>query len=235
MAQAISSGVSAQNTPITMSSLDIAKLTGKRHDNVVRDIQTTLAEAGIPFLSFEERQKYGANNTRLIYRLPRAECDLVVSGYSVKYRWAIIQKWHELSAQEAKRTIAQANATDAAAIAGKVAAQVFADVLASLLANGNMPESARWLVAMTERGAIARPIALNAMIADPKDWAKLLSSEGWLLDKHQVRELACAAVRWLEERKNTDALAVVTASSGLALSRVAKLSYVGTSGAEVTA
>lgn len=80
----------------TMSSLEIAKLTGKDHYNVLRDIRSTLEQAGIAPLNFEEREKYNNNNTRTIYRLPRAECDLVISGYSVKYRWAIIQRWHEL-------------------------------------------------------------------------------------------------------------------------------------------
>ena len=85
-----------QQTSPTMSSLEIADLTGKRHNDVLRDIRSTLEQAGIDAAQFCAAQKYNNNNTHTIYRLPRAECDLVVSGYSVKYRWAIIQRWHEL-------------------------------------------------------------------------------------------------------------------------------------------
>lgn len=83
----------------TMSSLLIAEITGKEHANVMRDIRTTLEQAEIPALKFEGCYK-GANGKDLpCYNLPRFECDLVVSGYSVKYRSAIIKRWHELEQQ----------------------------------------------------------------------------------------------------------------------------------------
>ncbi|MDH0444859.1 Rha family transcriptional regulator [Stutzerimonas stutzeri] len=40
------------NKPVTMSSLEIAELTGKRHDNVRRDIENMASELS---LSFEEK------------------------------------------------------------------------------------------------------------------------------------------------------------------------------------
>lgn len=93
--------------PVTMSSLEIAKLTGKRHDNVLHDIRRILNEAGLAnrLLGCKEtvhrpNPAGGKPIASTIYRLPRAECDLVVSGYSVKYRWAIIQRWHELEKQQ---------------------------------------------------------------------------------------------------------------------------------------
>jgi phage regulator Rha-like protein len=91
-------------TPVsqTMSILEIAKLTGKKHFNVLRDIRNTLTEAGISLLSFEEQKPYGTKGrTREVFNLPRLECDLVISGYSVKYRLAIIKRWHELEAKVA--------------------------------------------------------------------------------------------------------------------------------------
>lgn len=90
------------STSATMSSLEIAELCGKDHKNVTRDIEKILSEVSISPLKFE--QSYVADNgqTYKCYELPRMECDLVVSGYSVKYRLAIIKRWHELEAKNSK-------------------------------------------------------------------------------------------------------------------------------------
>lgn len=85
----------------TMSSLTIAEITGKEHAHVMRDIRETLAQAEIGESKFGFTYIDSQNKTRPCYRLPRRECDLVVSGYSVKYRLAIIDRWHELEAQQA--------------------------------------------------------------------------------------------------------------------------------------
>ena len=86
--------------PPTMSSLDIAAITGKPHRNVMRDIRVTLEQAEIDPLKFEHISKDVYNRNQPCYILPRRECDLVVSGYSVKYRLAIIDRWHELESKQ---------------------------------------------------------------------------------------------------------------------------------------
>lgn len=40
-------GTGIQATPVTMTSLEIAVLTGKQHKNVVRDVRKMLAELGL--------------------------------------------------------------------------------------------------------------------------------------------------------------------------------------------
>lgn len=85
----------------TMSSLEIAELTGKRHNNVLRDIEKVLNEVGIGALKFESSYLSSQNKQLPCYNLPRRECDLVVSGYVAKYRLAIIDRWHELEAKNA--------------------------------------------------------------------------------------------------------------------------------------
>jgi Rha family phage regulatory protein len=84
-----------------MSSLEIAELTGKRHDNVIADIQRILDEAEVGALKFKGTYTDDCNREKPCYHLPRLECDLVVSGYSVPYRLAIIRRCHELEAKEA--------------------------------------------------------------------------------------------------------------------------------------
>ena len=46
----------------TMSSLEIAELTGKRHGDVVSDVYRILGEVEIDVTGFIVSQKYGNNN-----------------------------------------------------------------------------------------------------------------------------------------------------------------------------
>jgi phage regulator Rha-like protein len=85
--------------PATMSSREIAELTGKRHDHVLRDIEAQLTE----LLGAEGLPKFGDTyqnpqngQTYRMYRLPKRECLIVVSGYSVELRARIIDRWLEL-------------------------------------------------------------------------------------------------------------------------------------------
>ncbi|WP_429004092.1 Rha family transcriptional regulator [Roseixanthobacter psychrophilus] len=91
--------------PMTMSSLDIAELTGKRHDNVMRDIREmleTLKEGGV--LKFEDTPQNPQNGQRYpVFRLPKRECLILISGYSVDLRARIIDRWMELEAAEQAR------------------------------------------------------------------------------------------------------------------------------------
>jgi len=80
----------------TMSSLEIAKLTGKDHDKVMLDIKRVLIEVGIGHATFSDSYLSKQNKELPLYKLPRRECDLVVSGYSAPYRLAIIDRWQEL-------------------------------------------------------------------------------------------------------------------------------------------
>lgn len=88
----------------TMSSREIAELTGKRHDNVMRDIRTMLTElhgeGGV--LSFEDfHENKGVNGQCYpIFRLPKRESLILVSGYSVTLRAKIVDRWAELEAQQ---------------------------------------------------------------------------------------------------------------------------------------
>lgn len=89
---------------LTMSSREIAILTGKRHDNVMRDIFAMLVdlhgEGGV--LSFEDTQVNPQNGqTYLAYMLPKRESLILVTGYSVKLRARIIDRWQDLEAQQA--------------------------------------------------------------------------------------------------------------------------------------
>jgi len=87
---------------ITMSSLEIAKLTDKNHDNVLKDIRRILDEAEIGHVQFNGSYLTKQNKLSRCFNLPRRECDLIITGYSAKYRLAIIDRWQELEAIQDK-------------------------------------------------------------------------------------------------------------------------------------
>lgn len=104
---------------ITMTSREIAELTGKRHDNVMRDIEKMLDELGLDHLSFEGVYLAGNGEQRPLFSLPRRECLILVSGYSVEMRAKIIDRWQELEDRYGR-------GADEAAAAGTLSAILWA-------------------------------------------------------------------------------------------------------------
>jgi phage antirepressor YoqD-like protein len=86
----------------TMSSLQIAELTGKDHPKVTADIKRVLEEAGIEASGFRIPLKMPSGQTADTYNLPYRETQLVISGYSVKHRLVIIDRWQELETNQPK-------------------------------------------------------------------------------------------------------------------------------------
>lgn len=87
----ISFGCSSQ----TMTSLELAELSGKQHGNVIRDIEKILSNVGINQLKFESVYTDKKGEERKMYRLPKSETLLVTSKWSDVQRWKIIQKLEE--------------------------------------------------------------------------------------------------------------------------------------------
>lgn len=86
-------------TPLTMSTIEIAELTDKEHRNVMRDARKMLAElhgdGGV--LTFEHTHQNPQNGQSYpMLLLPKRECLILVSGYSVEMRARIIDRWMEL-------------------------------------------------------------------------------------------------------------------------------------------
>ena len=81
---------------LTMSSLEIAELTGKRHDHVMADIRKMLGDLELQYPDFSGHYKDGRGRTQDCFNLPKRESLILVSGYSAVLRARIIDRWQEL-------------------------------------------------------------------------------------------------------------------------------------------
>lgn len=97
---------------VTMSSREIAELTGKRHDNVMADIRGMLSELKIDVLTFQGIYLDSMNRQQIEYLLDHEHTDCLLTGYSAAMRMAVIKRWRELEAQAA-RPMTQAEITAA--------------------------------------------------------------------------------------------------------------------------
>ncbi|EPY7130990.1 Rha family transcriptional regulator [Klebsiella pneumoniae] len=73
---------------VSMTSLEIAELTGKEHRNVMRDIRNMVEELNVLKTERvgEETYKDAKGEARTLYRLDRKHTFILVSGYSVQLR-----------------------------------------------------------------------------------------------------------------------------------------------------
>lgn len=100
-----------ENVARTMSSREIASVTGKRHDNVKRDILAMLKDLKADVLSFEDIYLDGRNREQVQYLLDREHTDCLLTGYSAGLRMKVIRRWRELEGQSEARQAVMANGT----------------------------------------------------------------------------------------------------------------------------
>ena len=91
---------------ITMSSREIAELTGKRHHNVMRDIVKMLNELDLDVIKFEGIYSDTLGRQQTEYNLDQELTITLISGYNAKLRHAIVKRWIEL-----EKEVAQVKAT----------------------------------------------------------------------------------------------------------------------------
>lgn len=81
---------------VTMSSREIAELTGKEHKNVKRDIENMLSDLGEDALSFERIYFDSINRQQTEYHLDRRHVECLLTGYNAILRMKVIDRMHEL-------------------------------------------------------------------------------------------------------------------------------------------
>lgn len=110
------------NNVLTMSSLEIAELTGKHHDNVMSDIEKMLKDLEIHAPDFTGTYKTARGNEYKCYNLPKRETLVLVSGYNVTMRARIIDRWQELEQKESIQFKMPKTLSEALLLAGQQAA-----------------------------------------------------------------------------------------------------------------
>ena len=86
-----------------MSSKEIADLTGKAHKNVMRDIRNMFNELEIKIDSFLSPSTDSMNRPIIIFKLPKREVEILITGYSVKLRAKVIDRLKEVEQELAEK------------------------------------------------------------------------------------------------------------------------------------
>lgn len=81
---------------LTMSSREIAELTGKEHKNVLADVRKMLEDLGQTSAAFSADVPDAYGRPQVVFNLPKRETLILVSGYSVELRARIIDRWQAL-------------------------------------------------------------------------------------------------------------------------------------------
>ena len=138
-----------QNLVESMSSLEIAEVTGKEHKNVMRDIQNLLSQ-GVDKLNFERiSYKDSMNRVRDAYQLTYKGVLILASGYNPVLREKIINRWEELETGKSEPKFSQ-QSTSQPKLSDKIQAAKF---LAKFL---NLNDASKLQIAKT----IADPLGL---------------------------------------------------------------------------
>ena len=82
-------------TTSTMSSREIAELTGKDHKHVLTDVRNMCESLKIQSAEFSAQYKDSTGRTLPCFNLPKRETLILVSGYNVELRAKIIDRWQE--------------------------------------------------------------------------------------------------------------------------------------------
>lgn len=92
----------------TMSSLEVAELTGKQHKHVLTDIRKMLTELEIDSARFSAEYIDSTGRSMPHYELPHTYIKTLVTGYDVKRRHKVILRLEELEANAVPKDLPSA-------------------------------------------------------------------------------------------------------------------------------
>lgn len=122
------SSIVLSSVPLTMTSREIAELTGKNHADVMRDIRNMVEQlTKAEMLSCAKSTTYTGKDGRQYpqYELDKDTCLTLLLGYDAVARMKVVKRWQELEAAQVPQ-VPQVPQTYAQALleAGRLALQV---------------------------------------------------------------------------------------------------------------
>ena len=137
-----------------MTSLEIAEVTGKRHDAVLRDIRNILSQGAAAHNFVVGEYKDKNNQSRPMFQLTPKGCLILASGYDVVLREKIINKLEEYQQKERANMLQLPDFTNPAEAARAWAEQYEEKTVLAIenILNGNyIPRTRRDLASFESR------------------------------------------------------------------------------------
>ena len=161
---------------LTMSSREIAELTGSTHDNVLKTIRALVAKGVVsgnetPYVHPQNGQTY--KEFRLGYR----DTMVVVSGYSVELRARIIDRWQQLE-EQARDPMRMLN--DPAAMRGILLTYTEKVIALEDRVKEMEPEVAAYERIAVSDGSLCITDAAKTLQVQPKALFAFLKAHGWI-------------------------------------------------------
>lgn len=93
-------GIITTGKCLTMTSREIAELTGKRHPDVKRDIEVMMIQLQEDVSKFAHTYQDAMNRSQTEYALDREHTECLVTGYNAMLRMKVIKRLHELEGNQ---------------------------------------------------------------------------------------------------------------------------------------
>lgn len=165
--------------PLTMSTVEIAEVTDKRHPDVMRDARKMLSDLGEPLSKFAQCYRAGNGRDEPCFALPKRETLILVSGYSVELRAKIIDRWMELE-EAAARPDAMAMLNDPAAMRGILLTYTERVMALEGKVDELTPKADALDRIASADGSLCITDAAKTLQVRPKDLFTYLRSNGWI-------------------------------------------------------
>lgn len=169
------------NGPLTMTSREIAELTGKELSNVHRDIRTMLDELKKDDSTLNHpREDKDARGYVTCYHLSRELTETLLTGYSAVSRLKVIRRWHELEDQLRKPEAIAANYSRMELLEMAMAAEKERLQLSNKVAELEPKAKALDTIATFSEGSMCITDAAKSIQQKPTVLFKWLSEHAWI-------------------------------------------------------
>jgi len=164
---------------LTMSSREIADLTGKRHDNVKRTIETLIEKAVISHPQIEDGPKSANGVVEKLYLLCKRDSLIVVAQLCPEFTACIVDRWQYLEDQAQRAQLNPANFSRLQLIELAMQAEQERLLLAEKIEEMKPKANGYDLIAGTDGSLCMTDVAKELQIK-PKQLVSWLSCNEWI-------------------------------------------------------